>query len=173
MLLTWSLIYIWHELFLTPKYGIGKVSLPSPELMLSCCECVYSVCILWALIFKHLLKYAIILVSFSFLLYACQWTIRLFIFFSLCLFVCIYFIVWITSCTNGDLNPSNFVRSCIFGGLKLNDCVCPTFSQRFTSRSYPQAYTVIQIPFFNCKSWEGGLLWLKEVMMTSCSLWNF
>lgn len=81
MLLTWSLIYIWHELFLTPKYGIGKVSLPSPELMLSCCECVYSVCILWALIFKHLLKYAIILVWFSFLLYACQWTIRLFIFF--------------------------------------------------------------------------------------------
>lgn len=82
MLLTWSLIYIWHELFLTPKYGIGKVSLPSPELMLSCCECVCSVCILWALIFKHLLKYAIILVWFSFLLYACQWTIRLFIFFS-------------------------------------------------------------------------------------------
>lgn len=141
--------------------------------MLSCCECVCSVCILWALIFKHLLKYAIILVWFSFLLYACQWTIRLFIcFFSLCLFVCIYFIVWSTSCTNGDLNPSNFVRSCIFGGLKLNDCVCPSFSQRFTSRSNPQAYTVIQIPFFKCKSWEGGFLWLKEVMMTSCSLWN-
>lgn len=90
--------------------------------------------------------------------------------FSLCLFVCIYFIVWITSCTNGDLNPSNFVRSCIFGGLKLNDCVRPTFSQRFTSRSYPQAYTVIQIPFFKWKSWEGDLLWLKEVMMTLLTL---
>lgn len=139
--------------------------------MLSCCECVYSVCILWALIFKHLLKYAIILVWFSFLLYACQWTIRLFI----CFFpyVCSFVFTLLYGLHFAQINPSNFVRSCIFGGLELNDCVCPTFSQRFTSRSYPQAYTIIQTPFFKCKSWEGGFLWLKEVMMTSCSLWNF
>lgn len=67
-----NLSMIW-KLSLTPQnMELKKVSLLSPELMLSCCECLYSVCILCALIFKHLLKYAnyfsFILVSFICLL---------------------------------------------------------------------------------------------------------
>lgn len=173
MLLTWSLIYIWHELFLTPQIWNWKTftafSRIDVVMLWMCIFCMHTMSINFLAPFKICNYFS--LVFFSFI---CLSVDNPFIhmFFSLCLFVCIYFIVWSTSCTNGDLNPSNFVRSCIFGGLKLNDCVCPTFSQRFTSRSYPQAYTVIQIPFFKCKSWEGGLLWLKEVMMTCCSLWN-
>lgn len=89
------------KLSLTPQnMELKKVSPLSPELMLSCCECLYSVCILCALIFKHLLKYmyAIILVLFSSLLYACQWTICLMICFfpmSVCLylFYCLEYIL--------------------------------------------------------------------------------
>lgn len=104
MLLTWSLIYIWHELFLTPQIWNWKsftaFSRIDVVMLWMCIFCMHTM----SINFKHLLKYAIILVWFSFLLYACQWTIRLFIcFFSLCLFVCIYFIVWITFCTNKSI----------------------------------------------------------------------
>lgn len=79
MLLTWSLIYIWHELFLTPQIWNWKsftaFSRIDVVMLWMCIFCMHTM----SINFKHLLKYAIILVWFFFLLYACQWTIRLFI----------------------------------------------------------------------------------------------